>query len=638
MKKVLLLITFLLQLFFTQQLFGQITIYFSRKEGVVSYVTGLYGQRNKTEAFRNCLNKGGKNPLLVFDNDGPGYWSIAFGKRGDITVIGYAAGHKSQQDADAAAIYGAGLANASAGSIYIYAYGNVFPPEKPKQNITANNTREAKWSDWKKINSSTCDLGIEYQMKREERYQLNYQLWFYYKVRNTSNKNISFVFNLTKNGKVQFSQPHVLSPGGEDEFMHKMNRDYIDGISVSKVINTQTNKDVCDNSSNSSINNISKSNVNSDSEKKQFVNPKVDEGKSKKGTEESYKIDEEAKFIKAQEDRIQKEQEVKKAMFDDAIKYGDNALTNKQFDNAMEYYEQAQNYASTDLEKKLAQNKYQQAFTAKRTAEREVRLEYQKEKDKEEDNAYTTMTNSAMNIMSLLNDRYTNKGVTGKFQFGLSYDEIPMILNQNNVYALPASYSDKATFPGFIGAVKLEFLNNKPVNFYTRALYSFGLHALEPGVSGNHQSSGIEGGIQFWFKTRTNFKLYAEAATYTRLGENTRDQDAINNGTTATDDVRDGVYKYNIFRYGGGPMLHWRNEGKETWIKTGFFLEKISFAANVNPTMSFSFSANIESSIIIDFSYSKNYPVAGTINYPNSFNFENQNYFSMKVIRQGNLW
>ena len=54
--------------------------------------------------------------------------------------------------------------------------------------------------------------------------------------------------------------------------------------------------------------------------------------------------------------------------------------------------------------------------------------------------------------------------------------------------------------------------------------------------------------------------------------------------------------------------------------------------------MSFALSANIESEIIIEASYSKNYPVAGTINYPSAFTFDNQNYFSVKIIRQGKLW
>jgi hypothetical protein len=91
-------------------------------------------------------------------------------------------------------------------------------------------------------------------------------------------------------------------------------------------------------------------------------------------------------------------------------------------------------------------------------------------------------------------------------------------------------------------------------------------------------------------------------------------------------------------RLGFGPMLHFRKNGKETWIKPGVYFDKLSFAKADKPTKVFSLTTNIASALIIEATYSQNYPVAGTINYPTAFNTAKQNYFSIRLIRQGNLF
>lgn len=339
---------------------------------------------------------------------------------------------------------------------------------------------------------------------------------------------------------------------------------------------------------------------------------------------------------KEEEERKRKEQEEK---FNSLISQGDNSFSNKNYDNAMSYYSQAQNIAANDSQKQIASQKYNQAYEAKRTAARADRVAEARRIDKAEDEAYVAMAGTVITAMSFMKDKYMHRGFSGKFQTGLGYNETPMITNQNNGYAPAASYADKASYLNFDLGLKFEILNNKPVNINVRGLYSIGWHAFEKGVKGLHQVTGVDGGIQFWYKTNTKFKLFADFGWYQREGERTKDQDAVyDDGTSASDDVREGTYKYNVLRLGFGPMLHFRDSGRETWIKSGVYFDKTSFAKEDKPTILYSLNTNINSSIIIDITYSKNYPVAGTINYPTAFTFANQNYFSFKIIKQGKLW
>lgn len=575
----------------------------------------------------------------------------------------------------------------------IIAYSNKEIPRVEGVIVLRGTTATGEWTDWKSLSSGDCESNLQYCTKRVETYNFNYQLWFYYKVRNNNNKQVSLIFKLNKDGKKEFSQPHTLNPGEVQEFMHKMSGDYINGVGVEKFIFTDTKKSVCDKSENNENANSSSNSSSSQSNMQELLNnwnelcqkagnstnPNVISAKGRscltaaknfddtaanrnmiatkiKDLESAFATDndfekEQEKAKKAEEERLQAQSKVwvqKTSDFTNFINEGDTELNNRNYDASISKYNEAKNLYSGNLAPQeeayakdaipLANARIAAAEQAKRNAAREERLEKQKERDQKEDLAYTAAATGMLGAMALVNDRYTHKVSSGKLQFGLGYEQTPMITNQNNSYAPLASYADKASYPTLFMALKLEFLNNKPVNLNLRGLYSLGIQAFDTGVSGGHVVTGFDGGIQFWYTTHTKFKLFADFGSYTRVGERIKDQDAINSGTTATDDVREGEYNYKVFRYGGGPMFHTRHDGKETWIKAGMFLEKISFAENAKKTMCFSLSANIESEIIVEFNYSKNYPIAGKINYPTTFTTENQNYFSIKLIRQGNLW
>lgn len=254
---------------------------------------------------------------------------------------------------------------------------------------------------------------------------------------------------------------------------------------------------------------------------------------------------------------------------------------------------------------------------------------------RDKDLAYVSLAAGAVTAMSLIKDRYVHKGFSGKFQTGIGYEQTPMITNQNNPYAAAVSYEDKASYPLVHFGLNLEFANNKAINLNVRPLVSIGIDAFTTGMTGTHVVTGVDGGLRFWYKSHTKFKLFADLGWYERVGDKTADEES--GGTVTTDEVREGKYRYHVLRYGAGPMLHLRHDGRETWIKPGVYFEKLTFAKDDNPTMSYALSVNIQSKIILEASYSKNYPVAGTASYPFAYVPTEQDYFSIKIIKQGKL-
>lgn len=56
------------------------------------------------------------------------------------------------------------------------------------------------------------------------------------------------------------------------------------------------------------------------------------------------------------------------------------------------------------------------------------------------------------------------------------------------------------------------------------------------------------------------------------------------------------------------------------------------------PVLSFNLQINISSEIIFDFSYSKDYFIGGDVTYPTTLQSEKMKYFSIKSIKQGELY
>lgn len=563
---------------------------------------------------------------------------------------------------------------------------------KPKQTEVQN---DPEYSEWKQLKSPNCDFGIEYCTKRLVRYKLNYQLWFYYKVRNTSNKNISFTFNLTKKGKKEFSQGHNIGSGGTDEFMHKMSGDYIDGVSVSNVLNTETNKDVCDDKTSSTdsstasnaqelinemnelctqlqtILNNSTTNTSSNiynsvcknsrtyqqSEinivKTNIKNLKTEiERLDKNTSENSKKINEEQEKAKvkaqkqAEEEAARKQKAIddQREQYTTAIQNGDSAMGSKQYSSAMSYYSNAKSYAQNSSETAEAERKYQEAYEAKKTAERTERVAKVQAQDKQKDAEYAGLTAGFVGLAALLNDSYSPKWYAMKFQLGLGYESFPLISNNVNKYHADQSYIEKFTLPTFHLGFKSGFFNNKGVSLEINPQFNLGFSALSPGKSGGYTEYGSTATLYLGKKGLSKVKLFAEAGYFKRSGRINYDYDAANTKsdgtlTTNSDDVREGTINYGKIKYGAGIMFRWINDIGENYIRPSVFYEKASFfESDTKPVLGFNIQANIASEIIIEITYAKNYFIGGEVKFPSTLVKENQNFWGIKLIRQGKLF
>ena len=695
MKKIFLLAAFVL--FFKSLLFSQISVYVSHGDGIIGYSVGSSNENfvRDNSAENDCINKGGKNPRLEFSNNGYGCYAIVKGsKEGGGFAIGVSyGGNRSVEQCINDAKSRARFYGATEKSLYVYAQGCITAPNvQNSTNHSQTTQKKPEWSNWKKINSSKCDVGIEYSTLREERYQLNYQLWFYYKVRNTSNKNISFNFHLTRNGKKEFGHGHILSPGGEDEWMHKMSANNIDGVSVTNILNTATNKDVCDESSTKNQNN-GESDEDLINEINTYLYQIDDNNPTKKGIMErislaqnskslsqtSYfsllknekenakrllaslgraakfeddqklQLEENQKKLQAEEkERLKKESEKwvqKTSNFTNLMQEGYQLQQSEKYDEAIAKYNQAKSLYTGEIapqEKQYAESAIKQAETAiasaqkaKVDAARIVRVQNQKDEDKKEDVAYGAAATSTTGLMAMLTDRYAYKPAYFRFQAGLGVDDFPLVVNTDN---LAKSGTSTSMHPTILLGFKFGFLNTRGISIHFNPSLAYGINAYNTGTSGIHVNTGVTSTLFFGRKATSKIKLFAEGGYLDRLGNLTYDLDVAAGGTSATDKVEKGEYKYSVIKYGGGLMVHFVNKRalKESYIKPGIFFEKMSFSEpNIKPVMLFNLQTNIESFIIIDLSYSKNYAIGGKILYPNNFTPENQTFWSIKLIRQG---
>ncbi len=688
MKTIIILIT---SLIFLQNLEAQISIYCCDKTGVVGYAYSAINEnfsRDK-EAEMDCRNKGGKEPRLEMSNNGYGCYAIVKGTQsnGSWAVGGAAGGGKTLQQCISDAKSNARRYGAVENSIYVYQQGCLTPPASNTQTST---TQKAQFSAWKKLSSSKCDIGIEYCTMREERYQLNYQLWFYYKVRNTSNKNISFEFHLTRKGKKEFGHTHIISPGGVDEWMHKMATNNIDGVIATNVINTQTNKAVCDEAGNENQTNnetdkelIDEINsylyqIDDYNPTKKAIMQRVKQAQDSKSVSQSayisllkserenakrlleslgktakLKDDENAKHEEAQEtaaaaqkaaeekaDAERKAAEEKTEQYSNYMSNGETALNNNEYDNAISNFTNAQQYASTEQEMLAAGNAVGRAQKAKTDAARTERIGKQQVRDKKENEVFGTTAAAITGLMATLTDRYPYKAAYFRLQIGLGLEQLPFITNVNSPITAK-SESNNSLHPNFHFGFKLGFLNNKPVSIHLTPQVTYGLNALSEGESGAHLNYGGNATLLFSTNAISKIKGFIEGGYLKRVGDYTYDLDASaasSGSVSTTDRIETAEYNYSLLRYGGGIMLHLINRQKlrETYIKPGIFYEKLSFAGkNDKPVMVFNMQANIASFILLDVSYSKNYAVGGIQKNPSFIRFDNQNFWSIKIIRQG---
>ncbi len=570
-----------------------------------------------------------------------------------------------------------------------------YQPPKQTESVpkTQTQTKDPEYSEWKQIPSSKCNMGIEYQSKRLVRYKLNYQLWFYYQVRNTSSVPIKFDFHLTYNGKKEFSQGHTLGPGGSEEFMHKMSADYINGIAVSNVVNTNTGKGICEteNSNGSTTNNTSSSSSmiellnnwntlcqkadnsqnpavlaakqrsclnqaknfednaanrnmiaskikdleNAFASDKNFQNQQDDQ----KAAAQKLADDKQAAAQKAAEDKAAAEQkalEEKQAQFEKYMTDGDNYLSSENYNSAINSYSNAVNSATNTSESSRAQNALAAAQKAKADADRKIRVAEKQAVEKSQNEATTAAVTGFAGAMALVKDNYSNGKFAAKFQVGLGYGSMPLIVNSTKQVKSTIKSNNQILFHmGF----NLTLFNKKGINFELKPSLGIGLSSFQKGTDGGSEEYGGTGILWLAPKAKSTFKVFAEGGYFFKNGTYNYDEDVAIGPTSATDNVEKGEFKYKLLRYGGGFKISFVNDDNlESYIKPGIFLETPSFfSKTTKPTMVFNLQAYILSNALIDFSYSKNYFIPGNLDYAGNLKKENKDYFSIKIIRQGKL-
>lgn len=349
--------------------------------------------------------------------------------------------------------------------------------------------------------------------------------------------------------------------------------------------------------------------------------------------------DTEAERLNQEADQQQKERDAKKGQFDSAIQIGDTAMSTKQYDSAMMYYNQAKNYAQSTDESALAESKYNKAFETKKTEEREERVDKQKQKDKDENLQYAGMAAGVGGAMSLINDGYSPNWYAMKFQLGLGYESLPIISNNVSQYHTNQSYIETFGLPTFHVGFKLGFFNNRGISFHLNPQFDLGFSALSAGTSGGYVGYGSMATVYFGRKSYSKFKVFAEGGYYKKDGTFSYDADAAATGESATDDVREGTFNYGVVKYGGGFMFHWIDHGEETYIRPAAYLETASFfESDTKPVLNLNLQVNLWSEIIFEFNYAKNYFIGGETKYPTTLVNENKDFFSIKIIRQGKLF
>jgi hypothetical protein len=355
---------------------------------------------------------------------------------------------------------------------------------------------------------------------------------------------------------------------------------------------------------------------------------------------------------KQEQERQQKETDrvvQKTSNFTDLINDGDAKFNEGKYNDAISKYTQAKNlYTGNILPQEeayakdaipLANARIAQAEKALKDAARKERVDKAYEADKKEDIAFASAAAGAIGIMAFLKDQFSYRQTFLKLQVGLGMEGLPLI---TNTAILGKSQTDLSIHPDFFFGFKLGLMNKLPVNIHITPYFQYGFNALKKGVKGGHINTGVTGTLFASWKNTGIFKLFFESSFYYRVGSYTYDVDAVNGGSSATDEVRTGDYSYSAYNFGGGFMIDIIKEkskgNMQTYIKPGVYFEKALFYPKGIPyTLVAKLEVNIVSQIVLQVDYCHYYHIGGTVNYRNDFESKNRPYFGVRIIRNGNL-
>jgi|GEM_PF-2643843 len=344
---------------------------------------------------------------------------------------------------------------------------------------------------------------------------------------------------------------------------------------------------------------------------------------------------------KAEEDRQRKILEERDGFMRNHLQKGDDAYNSGQYANAKIHYSNALGFATTDEQRQQIQAAISKAQLAIEAEARRQRVEQKQKVEQQNNTAAAGGIGAGIGILALLHDEESEEFFSAKFRFGLGIEWIPLLTNstikQRTRTDIVAPYTLYAGFKMVVG-------NDRPVALHLYPEGSYGLMAFIPGSDGYAYNYGLMAGVHAGKRPESMFKAVAEAGILQRGGSLNYDGDAANGGTTATDEVYNGTFNYGVTRLGGGVLfqIHDYDEIK-FFIKPMYYFDKFSFGRKAPFTKMLGVSLGSSKLGILDILFSTRYGIAGSIDYPQSFNplylpgygtTENESYFQIKYSRQ----
>ena len=257
---------------------------------------------------------------------------------------------------------------------------------------------------------------------------------------------------------------------------------------------------------------------------------------------------------------------------------------------------------------------------------RRKRLESQKALDASEDAAAAGLLGAVGSAMILASaggqdDDYNDEDLSFflRGSVGLGWQEVPV--TRNVVYSNVNGNASKESQTSTTGHISADFglsmaaWNNRFLSFRLNPFFSYGSNAFSEGISGSHLVYGSGASICFGRK----FKGMLKGEYAFRTGEIVEESALFDTDLSAY-----SSYAYSTFKYGVGAMLTFK--GRDSYIELNGYRESLSFLGGLSAVV-YSYEAKYSFSLMaISIQFSENYPIAGEVAYPGSYEEQPQNY------------
>lgn len=235
-----------------------------------------------------------------------------------------------------------------------------------------------------------------------------------------------------------------------------------------------------------------------------------------------------------------------------------------------------------------------------------------------------------IDIATKLNDHWTPKAGYLKFQIGTGYESMPIITNNQT---LRSSKTDAVRVMNFYTGLKFGFAKNSKISLHFNPFFNYNYTGIIADAGGNFINYGSNAYLaigQKIIKDKLRKKVFFEVAYINYTG------DYSFNGS----EEKYGNLNYTNIKAGAGVQLQFVSyNNKETYLRTGVYFSKPSFISlNTLPIMSLGLELNVASAFMINFDYAKNYFVPGNATYRFNTDKSNQNYFNIKLIKNGKIF